>query len=104
VILPGYADHDPGKTEVLLRKAIRQVGLSPALAENAELEWRRVGFLPGLDLATRYVTTDHLKRFPKFHVRVRWRDQSGRPVAVRGPFALGAGRYCGFGLFAVDEW
>ncbi len=100
VVLPGFDDRDAGKAEGLLRKAITQAGLSSTLANNAELEWRCVGFLPGLDVSTRYKSPGHLRDYPRYHVRLQWRDATGRPVKVRGPVVIGGGRYCGLGLFA----
>lgn len=85
----------------LLRKAIIQAGFSQELAAHAELEWRKSGFWPGTDLAERYGVPDHLKRFSRWHVRLRWRDAQMRPVAVPGPLCLGGGRYYGLGLFAA---
>jgi CRISPR-associated protein Csb2 len=103
VILPGYDDNNPDKTERLLRKAIEQTGLPPGLAEYAQVEWRRVGFRPGVDHSTRYRTPPYLRDYPRYHVRVRWQDAAGRPVSLRGPLSLGGGRFCGLGLFAADE-
>lgn len=87
----------------LLRKAIVQAGFSSTLAECADLTWRLVGFRPGLDLATRYTSPDHLRGKPRYHVRIQWKDAAGCPVKVRGPLVIGAGRYCGLGLFISDE-
>lgn len=127
VVLPGYddpshlrrrlkGDLDAGeqqeliarlgnRTEALLRKAIIHAGFSPVLAEHATLDWRQVGFLPGADLASRYRVPDHLRRFPRMHVRLQWRDDSGRPLQVPGPVCVGGGRFYGLGLFAntTDE-
>ena len=124
VILPGY--DDPGhlrrrlrgqidaddqqelltrlgnRIDGLLRKAITQAGFSAVLAEHAVLQWRQVGFLPGADLASRYRVPDHLRRFPRLHVQVEWRDANGRPVLLPGPVCFGAGRYFGVGLFATN--
>jgi CRISPR-associated protein Csb2 len=85
----------------LLRKAIGQAGFPQELADHAEMEWRKVGFWPGTDLADRYRVPDHLKRFPRFHVRIRWRDARGEPVEVPGPVCFGGGRFYGLGLFAA---
>ena len=84
----------------LLRKAIVQAGFFGELARYAELEWRSSGFWAGVELADRYGVPDHLKRFPRYHVRLRWRDSEGREVAVPGPLCLGGGRFYGLGLFA----
>lgn len=103
VILPGYDDRSAAKTERLLRRAIEQAGYSEALARGADLEWRHVGFRPGLDLASRYAGPAYLAGFPRCHVRLTWRDAAGQPVAMQGPVCLGAGRYCGLGLFAAER-
>ncbi|MFZ1889316.1 MAG: type I-U CRISPR-associated protein Csb2 [Candidatus Binataceae bacterium] len=123
VVLPGYDDPDhyrrrlkngivadeqkkllsrlDDRIDGLLRKAIIQAGFSRVLAEHAELEWRSSGFLPGADLASRYGVPDHLRRFPRLHVRLRWRDAQKRSVQVSGPICLGGGRFYGIGLFAA---
>lgn len=85
----------------LLQKAIAQSAFPKALADHAELHWRKSGFLPGVDLADRYGVPDHLKRFPRYHVRVVWRDGHGRPLQVPGPLCFGSGRFVGLGLFAA---
>jgi CRISPR-associated protein Csb2 len=87
------------RIEGLLRKAIVQAGFSEELAKNADLEWRKTGFSAGVELAERYGVPAHLKRFPRYHVRLRWRDREGRPVKVPGPVCLGGGRFYGAGLF-----
>jgi CRISPR-associated protein Csb2 len=127
VVLPGHDEADPktrarrrekaattedrqtvdqradARTEGLLRTAIVQAGFPAELAQAAELDWRPVGFRPGVDLAHRYEMPDYLRRFPRYHVRLRWKSASGDDVAVRGPIVIGAGRYCGFGLFAAED-
>lgn len=90
------------RIDSLLRKAIVQAGFSQELADHAELEWRKVGFWPGTDLADRYGVPDHLRRFPRVHVRLRWRDAQKKPVQVPGPVCLGGGRFYGLGLFAAE--
>ncbi len=89
------------RVDGLLRNAIVQAGYSKELANHVELEWRKVGFWTGTDLADRYGVPDHLKRFPRIHVRLRWRDTQNRPVAIPGPICLGGGRFYGLGLFAA---
>jgi CRISPR-associated protein Csb2 len=125
VILPGYDDpahyrrrlkhgveaHEQknlldklhGRTDALLRKAITQAGLSQELADHADFEWRKVGFWAGTELADRYGVPRHLKRFPRFHVRIQWRDAQNLPVSIPGPICLGGGRFYGLGLFAASE-
>ena len=90
------------RVDGLLRNAIVQAGFTKELADYVNLEWRKAGFWAGTDLADRYGVPDHLKRFPRIHVRLRWRDAQNRPVAVPGPICLGGGRFYGLGLFAVE--
>jgi CRISPR-associated protein Csb2 len=85
----------------LLRKAITQAGFSEVLAENAHIEWSRIGFWPGTSPAERYGVPDHLKCFSRLHVRIQWRSAAGEPIALRGPICLGGGRYYGLGLLAA---
>lgn len=103
VILPGHDDRNQKKMESLLRKAIRQAGFSETLARHASLEWRSVGFWPGAELARDCFTPQHLRNYPRQHVRIRWRDSSGSPIRVPGPICLGGGRYQGLGLFAAED-
>ena len=86
----------------LLRKAISQAGFSKDLADNAILEWRKVGFWAGTELADRYGAPQHLKRFSRFHVRVQWYDANRNPVKISGPICIGGGRFYGLGLFAAE--
>lgn len=88
------------RIERLLRKAIRDAGFSEELAMHADLDWRSVGFWAGTQKAANYTVPDHLARFPRLHVRLRWRDAAGNPVRVPGPICLGGGRFYGLGLFA----
>ncbi len=91
------------RTEALLRKAITQAGLSQELADHANLEWRKVGFWAGAEMADRYGVPQHLKCFPRFHVRIQWRNAQNKPVSIPGPICLGGGRFYGLGLFAAAE-
>jgi CRISPR-associated protein Csb2 len=88
------------RIEGLLRKAIVHAGIPQELADHAELEWRKAGFLPGTDLADRYGVPNHLKRFPRFHVKVRWCNKQNEPIEIHGPICFGGGRFYGVGLFA----
>lgn len=97
VVMPGHDDGDAAEAERLLRRALVQAGLSDELARTAELEWRAVGFRAGADLAKRYRIPESPNRWPTVHVRVRFSHK------ITGPLAIGAGRYRGFGLFAVDR-
>ncbi|MBM3983608.1 MAG: type I-U CRISPR-associated protein Cas5/Cas6, partial [Planctomycetes bacterium] len=82
------------QTRDLLLRAFAHAGIGPGLLSaelldrgDAELDWRDVGFRAGLDLARHY----HLgtATYPRYHVRVRFADP------VRGPLAVGTGRYRG---------
>ena len=84
----------------LIRKAIVQAGFSQSLADHAEIEWRKVGFWPGTEHADRYGIPDHLKRFPRYHIKIGWYDSKGESVLISGPVCIGGGRYYGLGLFA----
>jgi CRISPR-associated protein Csb2 len=89
------------RTDKLLRTAIAQAGLPEELARYALVEWRPMGFLPGTEPAGRYGVPDHLRRLPRLHVKVRWRDAEGQPVRVPGPICFGGGRFYGIGLFVA---
>ncbi len=128
VLLPGFDDPDRVRTRLkkeefagdaegqkrllaklddridgLIRKAFRQAGLPDELVEQAEIEYRKVGFRAGVDLADRYMVPEKLKKWPRHHVRVRWRDAAGGARRVRGPLAVGAGRHRGLGVFAAER-
>lgn len=77
---------------LLLRKAFEQAGWSAELLAGALLEYRSVGWLAGLEVASKYRLSK--VHFPRYHVRVRFRSE------IRGPLVVGAGRYRGLGLFA----
>jgi CRISPR-associated protein Csb2 len=89
------------RTEKLLRKAIQDAGFSRELAMHADLDWRDAGFWQGTERACGFKVPDHLTRFPRLHVRLRWRDAAGQPVRITGPICLGGGRFYGIGLLAA---
>ncbi len=97
-LLEGLAE----RVDALIRRSILHAGFSQTLADHVELEWRKVGFWPGTEHAERYGVPDHLRRLPRFHVKLLWRDAHGGPVQVPGPVCLGAGRFLGLGLFAAS--
>jgi CRISPR-associated protein Csb2 len=74
--------------------------MAPVLADLCHLDWRPVDHLPGVGPAGRYAVPPYLARLPRYHVRIGWRTAEGTAVPVGGPVAVGAGRYCGLGLFA----
>jgi CRISPR-associated protein Csb2 len=97
VVWPGHDDRDSQKAERILRKAFVDAGISRELVDGiTEIAWRPVGFRAGVDLASRYCLPDRLNG-QRYHVRVRF------PHPIRGPLAVGAGRYRGLGLFAAES-
>lgn len=84
----------------LLRKALRQAGYSEAIASHAAIDWRDSGYLPGTDLASRYMTGDQHRRYLKLHVRIQFRNEHGHPIPTPGPLCIGGGKFSGTGLFA----
>jgi CRISPR-associated protein Csb2 len=123
VILPGYDDpahyrrrlkqgisaeeqkkllvHLDERIERLLRKAIVQAGFSETLADHVQIEWCKAGFWLGTDIVGRYGVPDHLRCFPRWHVKIHWLDAQKRPVEIPGPICIGGGRFYGLGLFAA---
>ncbi len=85
----------------LLRKALRQAGHSDTIIRHAIIEWRNSGYLPGADLAARYLAGDQHRRFRKLHVRIRFQDEIGQPLPISGPICIGSGKFSGTGLFAA---
>jgi CRISPR-associated protein Csb2 len=85
----------------LIRKAIVQAGFPAMLARTATIKWQKTGFLPGNEPAENYRVPEHLKAFPRFHVKIQWRDDKGNEIFVGGPVCIGGGRYYGLGLFAA---
>jgi CRISPR-associated protein Csb2 len=97
VILPGHDDRSARKAERLLRRAFLQAGFEPEVVDSIqEIEWRKVGFRAGVDLASRYVPPDKVTG-PLFHVRVRF------STPRIGPIIVGSGRHRGMGIFAIER-
>jgi CRISPR-associated protein Csb2 len=95
------------RVERLLRKALLDAGIAPKLVDEAELEWRGTGFLPGIDLASRYSVPNQCRHYRRVHVRIFWRQLSSNgallPQKVIGPLCIGAGRFAGLGLFVPTD-
>jgi len=84
------------RIDELIRKSFEHAGWTADALIGATLEYQKVGWLQGVDLAGQYSLPP--LDYPKFHVRVTF------PRKVRGPIAIGAGRYRGLGVFAaVDD-
>lgn len=97
VILPVHDGYDPESAGKWLHVALEQAGFARELIGPSQVEWRRVGFRTGVDLASRYRLPKNLDNKPRYHVRIRF------PHAVAGPVAVGSGRFRGFGLFAAEK-
>jgi CRISPR-associated protein Csb2 len=95
VLLHRHSDRRGREVYEFLRTAFVQSGLSQDLVDRAEFDWRAAGFLPGVELASRYLPPENHMHRQRCHVRVRF------PQAIRGPLTIGAGRYRGFGVFAA---
>lgn len=91
------------RIDLLLRKALRQAGYSESIAHHADIEWRGSGYLPGTDLASRYIAGDQHRRYRKLHVRIQFRDANSQPLPIAGPISLGSGRFTGTGLFTCIQ-
>ena len=97
VALPGCDGGSARKTDKLLERLFRHAGYSLDLVDRLEL--RREPFLRGAEAARAYRPGGghYLARCSFYHLRVRWK----RPM--RGPLALGSGRFCGLGVFLADD-
>jgi CRISPR-associated protein Csb2 len=101
VILPGHNDHKPQKTVKLIERALQQSGIETP----CEFTWQSIPFLKNCLSAhkydrhgrhTGYHRPAHLKHLSAVHVRLTFTHP------VPGPITVGAGRHCGFGLFAAE--
>lgn len=96
VILPGHDDQKPAKRERLLLACLKHAGIEPATVVSVES--RRSRWVSGTDATLSSFKRPHyLKHLPAFHVRLTL----AQPTS--GPIAIGAGRHCGLGVFAVDR-
>lgn len=93
VVLPGYDDMRATKRERLLNDCLQHAGIDAAAVES--IESRSVSWVPRVPANGKFARPAYLRHLPALHVRLRFRG------AVNGPIALGAGRHCGLGVFAV---
>lgn len=100
VLLPGYDDRKDhrgnqqkrlDRAEQLVCKALAQAGIDTP----GGIELSRVPYWPGTLNSREYRPREKLAHYPRWHVRLTF-DRSWT-----GPLAIGAGRHCGFGLFAA---
>lgn len=103
VILPGFDDvraidsdrTSPTKAERLFVKSLHRTGIPITAIESLSL--RKAPSWPGALHPRYYRRPDYLRDHrsrPGWHVTLTFR----RPA--KGPFAIGAGRHCGFGILA----
>lgn len=105
VILPGHDDHRSDKTSKLIEKALAQSGIE----QQCEFEWSTFSHFRNSFSAHKYgrdrrqsgyFRPSHLLSQTAVHLRLYFKDG----LKVPGPLAIGAGRHCGFGLFAgIDD-
>lgn len=98
--LLGYLNN---RIDGLIRKAVVQAGFPQMLADNAIVEWRKIGYWRGTEHADKYGVPNHLKKFPRYHVKLCWRDENQNQLSVCGPVCIGGGRFYGLGLFAPQN-
>jgi CRISPR-associated protein Csb2 len=83
------------KTERLILQAFEASGFPARLIEGVSFQaaplWR------GAEGALEIRVPEHLKRWPRYHVEVRFHE------TVEGPVFAGIGRHCGIGIFAAPD-
>jgi CRISPR-associated protein Csb2 len=92
VILPGYDDGKERKRKSLFLKALRQSGIPVDIVDNVMV--RKAPFFKGAQHPKQYDPPRYLIDFSRCYVYIRFHE------ALSGPLAIGAGRHCGFGIFA----
>jgi len=81
---------DPKRTEKLLLEMFEQAGYHQLITS---IQYGKLPFNPWGRHVGDYTVPDHLKTWPRYHVRVRFIKE------IRGPILAGIGRHYGFGLF-----
>jgi CRISPR-associated protein Csb2 len=101
VILPGHDDHRSEKTRKLIDRALAQSGIE----QPCKFEWGPFSLFTESLSAYKYddekrrmsyVRPNHLLTQTAVHLRLYF-DEG---IQVPGPLTIGAGRHCGFGVFA----
>jgi len=104
------------RTEKLICKALARAGIETP----CEFTWQSIPFIKNSLSAhkydrngrrTGYFRPTYLQGYTAVHVRIRFGRRhltddpksAWMPVFVPGPITLGAGRHCGFGLFAAAD-
>jgi CRISPR-associated protein Csb2 len=94
IVLHGY-DHRHGKfsykkCQLLILQAFKTSGYGLELIE--EISFQKGPFTPGTLHVVKYFVPNHLRGFPMYHIRVKFKKP------VRGPVVVGRGRFYGLGL------
>jgi len=92
VILDGFDDHNRTKTQRLIFKALTNAGVGV----DVEFEWQSFGYRAGVEPVKTFVRPEKLNG-TMVHLKLKFAKE------VSGPIALGAGRFRGFGLMAIDR-
>lgn len=100
VLLPGYDDRKAHRGDHQRRLARANQLVNRALVQSGiiasgQVELSRVPFWAGSLHVREYAPREKQSHYPRWHVKLLF----DRPIT--GPFAIGAGRYCGFGLMAI---
>jgi CRISPR-associated protein Csb2 len=99
VVLHGYntmrGKFSLRKTEELLYQAFEESGYTRESVE--ELRFQPAPLWAGTEGALTIRVPEHLKKWPRYHVAIRFRD------AVSGPVLAGIGKHYGIGLFAAPS-
>lgn len=93
VVLPGFDDGKHAKAEQVFLKAVVQAEIPVEAIEEFTL--RRAPFWPGAHHPSQYFVPAYIRRFPRWHLTVRFRER------IQGPLTIGAGRHVGLGMFAT---
>jgi len=81
------------KTEELLYQALEKSGYARSLI--AEMQFQPAPLWSGTEGALAIRVPEHLRKWPRYHVALTFRQ------AIAGPVLLGIGRHYGIGLFAA---
>lgn len=81
------------KTEKLILQAFAKSGYEASSIE--EISYQQAPYWRGTGAARAAAVPKHLAQWPRYHVRVIFRNE------VKGPVLAGIGRHCGLGVFAA---
>lgn len=99
VILHGYnslrGNINLKKTYALIGQAFEESGFPKELID--EFSFQPAPFVPNTPAAAEAKKPQHLRKWPAYHIAVRFRS------TIQGPLSIGIGRHYGFGLFTNSE-